>query len=182
MILDVLRAIGLRLATVGEPIGPPLTGLMVGAGPRPGDLVVYPWRDGRPGHVGILSRAPGHDGVDPASVLEARRWVGGGVYKLGAGGRNPDDGTPFDRDGRCDCSGFVAHCLGIDRKQPDGWVNTTAIVLDAQHPGGRFELVAGVVDLRRCQVIHCHGGKGPAVSESSGALWARRGVVVRFVG
>lgn len=155
-------------------------------GPRPGDVVVYGWHPDargkrRPGHVGILSSVPGWRGDLPASVLEARRWVGQGIYHLGAGGRDPGDGTPFDRDGRCDCSGFACHCLGIDRKEGDKWWNTTAIVLDGATPGDRWDPVPLLgVDLRRCTAIHCHGGRGPAVSETSAALWHQRGVVARL--
>ena len=158
-------------------------------GPRPGDLVVYGWYVGRdkkrhPGHVGLLSAVPGWQGELPAAVVEARRWVGQGRYKLGAGGRNPVDGTPFDKDGLCDCSGFASHCLGIDRFD-DGtgtWWNTTAIRADSLTPGGRWDPVALYgVDLRLCKAIHCHGGKPPAVSETSAALWHQRGVVARLV-
>jgi cell wall-associated NlpC family hydrolase len=47
----------------------------------------------------------------PESVIRARSMVGRGMYKLGAGGRNPAAETPFDSDGRCDCSGFLAWCV-----------------------------------------------------------------------
>lgn len=179
MILDLIRTVGARLASLGTP--PTLAGV---TGPRPGDLVVYGWRGGKPGHVGLLSYVPGVDAADPPSVVEARRWIGQGEYRLGAGGRRPEDGTPFDAEGRCDCSGFVCHCLGIDRRAVDGWINTTAIVRDAETPGGRFDAIAlAGVDLRRCRVIHCRGGKPPAVVETDAGLWARRGgIVVRYVG
>lgn len=182
MILDVLRAIGVRLASVGSPHVPasPEFGATERLlyGPRPGDLVVYGWHDGRPGHVGILSHVPGWSGDLPPSVAEARKWIGHGRYHLGAGGRNPGDGTPLDADGQCDCSGFVCHCLRTDRKQLDGWLNTSAIVRDAGTPGGRFDAVPLYgVDLRQCRAIHCHGGRGPAISETSAGIWAGRGGV-----
>lgn len=74
----------------------------------------------------------------------ARSQVGRGVYKLGTGGRDPHAATPFIT-GQCDCSGFVAWCLGLDRYQPgkiDGdWVSTTAVWRDAQGPRRLFERV-----------------------------------------
>ena len=150
-------------------------------GPRPGDVVVYGWHDGRPGHTGILSEVPGWTDPPPPSVIEARRWVGQGVYGLGRGGRDPRDGTPFDSDGRCDCSGFVCHALGIDRKHGDAWWNTSAIRADSLAAGGSWDPVPLYgVDLRRCRAVHCHGGRPPAVSETSAALWHGRGVVARL--
>lgn len=185
MILDTLRAIGSRLAALGhvQPTPELVDEERRLYGPRPGDLVAYGWHGGRPGHVGVLSYVPGIVEPDPPSVVEARRWVGQGRYRLGAGGRRPEDGTPLDAAGECDCSGFACHVIGIDRRQLDGWINTSAIVADARTPGGRFDAVPLYgVDLRRCRAIHCHGGRGPAISETSAALWHGRGVVARFVG
>lgn len=157
-------------------------------GPRPGDVVVYGTDDrngngrrdaGEIGHVGILSYVPGVTIPDPPSVVEARRWIGQGIYSLGAGGRNPKDGTPFDREGRADCSGFVCHVLGIDRFEDGRWWNTDAILRDGKVAGGRWEPVPMSVDLARCKVIHCRSGR-PAVVETSGKPWARRGAIVRL--
>jgi cell wall-associated NlpC family hydrolase len=38
-------------------------------------------------------------------------------YGWGRGGRDPAAGTPADAKGRCDCSGYVAWALGLDRLQ-----------------------------------------------------------------
>lgn len=168
------------------PAAPPLAA----DGPRPGDVLVYGTDDrngngrrdpGEIGHVSILSAVPGVQLAEPAAVVEARRWLGTGLYQLGRGGRHPEDGTPFDTGNRCDCSGFVCHCLGIDRFEDGRWWNTDAILRDGRALGGRWEPVplAGV-DLRRCRAIHCHAGV-PAIVETSAALWHGRGAVVRLV-
>lgn len=55
-------------------------------------------------------------------------------YGLGKGGFDPDLATPAPA-GLCDCSGFVAWCLGFSRQVKDkfylnfnnGWFETTAI-------------------------------------------------------
>ena len=191
-LLDILRSTADAARELVSRLAAPsaVTTERLQRGPRPGDVVAYGWwvdpRTGkqRPGHTGILSYVPGWVGVDPPQVIEARRWVGQGDYELATGGRNPHDGTPFDSQGRCDCSGFVCHCLGIDRYDDvlERWWNTTAIVRDGKAPGGRWEPVPLLgVDLRRCKAIHCHGGKGPAVSETSAALWHQRGVVTRLI-
>lgn len=163
-------------------------------GPRPGHVVVYGTDDknhngrrdaGEIGHVGLLSFVPGRDPLEPVpeSVLEARKWIGQGLYGLGRGGRNPRDGTPFDAQGLCDCSGFVCHVLGIDRLEDGQWWNTDSIRRDGLVAGGRWEPVGlHGVDLRACRVIHCHAGRPPAVSETSGAPWYARGTIVRLVG
>lgn len=168
-------------------VGPPI-------GPRPSDLVVYGWTDrdhdgkrdpGEIGHVGVLSDVPGVNWDDlpveaQAVVVEARRWIGYGIYGLGRGGHNVADGTPFDEQERGDCSGFACHVLGIDRLEDGQWWNTDAIKRDGKVIGGRFDPVPLTVDLRKCRAIHCHGGRPPAVSETSAGLWHGRGVVVRF--
>ncbi len=158
-------------------------------GPRPGDLVVFGTDDknrngrrdaGEIGHVGILSFVPGVDLPDPPSVVEARRWIGQGLYGLGTGGRNPRDGTPFDARGLCDCSGFVCHALGIDRLEDGVWWNTDSIKRDGAVTGGRWEPVPlGGVDLRQCRAIHCRSSR-PAVVETGAGLWHGRGAVVRL--
>ena len=59
-------------------------------------------------------------------------------YKLGAGGFDPSKQTCAPA-GSCDCSGFVAWCLGVPRKnsnpyyiqQNGGWFETTAVYRDA---------------------------------------------------
>lgn len=69
------------------------------------------------------------------------------VYKLGAGGMNPDRAHPG---AECDCSGFVCWALGRSRKTNhplyvkfnQGWINTDAMVKDAMECAGFFTLLA----------------------------------------
>lgn len=78
-----------------------------------------------------------------AVVARARGAVGAGThYELGAGGRDPRTTRPGPK---CDCSGFAAWCLGVDRylpnagvpHLPDGeWLETTALFRDARSPFG----------------------------------------------
>lgn len=100
--------------------------------------------------------------VEPASVRRARRALALLVarYGLGCGGRDPRAADPLgpyqarageaaDRvRGRaalgrvwCDCSGFVAWCIGIARKLADGsWFYTDRIVSDAGRDLGLLDL------------------------------------------
>jgi hypothetical protein len=98
---------------------------------------------------------------DPATALaRARACVGyPAVYKLGKGGYTPAAAIPFQRFMRllpfpksmlgCDCSGFIAWCLGVAR-DPKGrhdtawpmWFETTNIVSDAKGKQRRFVPVA----------------------------------------
>lgn len=64
------------------------------------------------------------------------------AYKLGAGGRDPRAKTPG---AECDCSGFVAWCLGVDRYLPRAgvpthgagdWLECSALWRDARSPYG----------------------------------------------
>ena len=57
-------------------------------------------------------------------------------YLLGHGGVYPALPGPGPR---CDCSGFVAWCLGVSRRQPDtlGWIETTRVYEDA-HRGHKL--------------------------------------------
>jgi hypothetical protein len=62
------------------------------------------------------------DGTRAADVIKkAKSMLGKGIrYKLGAGGRNPNNRTPETiRDGilGCDCAGYVAWAWGFDRFQ-----------------------------------------------------------------
>jgi hypothetical protein len=77
----------------------------------------------------------------PDIVRRARSVIGHGSYGLGRGGRVPHNPTPFDADGYCDCSGFVAWSCGVDRYQPQlrgEYVETTNIVRDAFHTARLF--------------------------------------------
>lgn len=126
-------------------------------------------------------------------------------YHLGAGGRRPGATTPADAQGRCDCSGFAAWCLGIDRKTAAGvWLNTDEIERDARTAGGLFDRLAeprvgclvvygagpkighvGVVVETPLQwtwmwatlrVIHC-AAHVPAIRETDAAGFGRHGAI-----
>lgn len=54
-------------------------------------------------------------------------------YRLGRGGFDPGSQTP-GQNGECDCSGFIAWCLGLSRdqrKKHGMWISTTDIAVDA---------------------------------------------------
>ena len=85
-----------------------------------------------------------------AVLGRAQAAVAQGVrYKLGKGGMNPGAPTPALA-GQCDCSGFVAWCLGMSRKIDErfyahfngGWIETTAVWTDIASPVGIFEEIA----------------------------------------
>ncbi len=74
----------------------------------------------------------------------------GTIYALGKGGRRPLAPVPHDDKRQCDCSGFVAWSMGVDRYQPrnplyarfnGGWVATTSLVYDAGRPRAETGLV-----------------------------------------
>jgi hypothetical protein len=70
-------------------------------------------------------------------------------YKLGAGGAKGTAALPESSLGFCDCSGFVAWCLGESRKTANpfyaafngGWLETTGIYRDGQTGEGLFTKV-----------------------------------------
>lgn len=82
----------------------------------------------------------------------ARSFVGKGCrYRLGAGGRSRFLPDPWDELQQCDCSGFVAGVLEVDRYLPNTpwyddqlgqWLETTAIVRDAHSPFGFWDPVS----------------------------------------
>ena len=83
-------------------------------------------------------------------VARARSVVAKGcVYGLGKGGMRPHDPHPWNSERKCDCSGFVAWCLGVSREtdnpwykaQNGGWIETSAIVRDCETPYGIFAMV-----------------------------------------
>jgi hypothetical protein len=88
--------------------------------------------------------------MEVAAVLgRAQAAVAQGIrYKLGKGGMNPGSPTP-GAGGLCDCSGFVAWCLGMSRKSSElfyvhfngGWIETSAVWNDIASPVGIFEAV-----------------------------------------
>lgn len=90
-------------------------------------------------HVGGMTR---EQALERARHAMGRRCH----YVLGMGGRRPHQPLPWSGPPECDCSGFVAWCLGRDRMTPDpwyrsvngGWIETTAIVRDCASPFGFF--------------------------------------------
>ena len=158
--------------------------------PLPGDIVVYGTRDknhngkrdpGEIGHCAIVVSVPGVSAVPGINeaVDEALLWVGKGKYKMGRGGRRPEDGTPLDENGYCDCSGFVCHCLGIDRLENNQWWNTDSIRKDGLKDGGRFVPVnMNGYDLAKCRVVHCQSRGKYAVVNTTGLIFKNRGAVV----
>ncbi len=83
-------------------------------------------------------------------IQRARSAIGHGcAYKLGMGGYNPSAVWPWNSRGECDCTGFLAWCLGLSRqtdnpwyeKMNGGWLESTAIVRDCATPYGFFDLV-----------------------------------------
>ena len=97
------------------------------------------------------------------AVQRALSQVGQGRYDLGAGGRNPSNKSPFgaprsarnkDKGGRdwCDCSGFIAWCLGYDRVQNLGtkeelWYSCREIISDSYHDNPKlFSQFKGIVN------------------------------------
>lgn len=146
--------------------------------------------------------------VTRCDVLDrARSVIGQGKYKLGSGGRVPKQATPF-QDGQCDCSGFVAWCLGVDRYQPKkvgggDWLETTAVYRDAQNDGGLFTqvmvprsgdvivygdkggrqghigIVSQVIEGKVTKVIHCARSNRPAaIMETAPLVFFRNAAIV----
>src|SRR5436305_7339136 len=86
--------------------------------------------------------------MEVASLLaRANAAISQGIhYKLGKGGMNPGAASPAS-DGECDCSGFVAWCLGMSRQTEDkfyknfngGWIETTAVWTDVGASTGSFD-------------------------------------------
>jgi hypothetical protein len=137
------------------------------------------------------------------------------VYKLGAGGKNPSAAHCFEFSTLTkrwvgDCSALSAFACGFDRFQPDkfpgNWVNTDAMLRDAERDGdwfaralphvGALLVYGGVhkngkrvrvghvgvcVALDPVLIVHCSSGAskrtGDAVSEVGPALWLNRGGV-----
>lgn len=78
------------------------------------------------------------------------------TYRLGAGGMAPALSMPWAgvQDHSCDCSGFVSWCLGLSRRvngfpwydaaHNGEWLNTDAVVRDANSPFGFFDLIKEV--------------------------------------
>jgi hypothetical protein len=108
-----------------------------------------------------------------AKIIRARSVLGLlCYYKLGEGGLEPRSEHParVNRDGRpqCDCSGFACWVYSISRLQGDKgkpwssqiqWVNTDAMVRDANGPQRLFTRLDGPVP--GCIVVY--GRKGQRV-------------------
>ena len=80
-------------------------------------------------------------------IARARSASGRAIkYKLGKGGESGLSSLPADKNGQCDCSGFACWCLAMGRRNNhplykkfnNGWINTDAIVYDAQNATGYF--------------------------------------------
>lgn len=101
-------------------------------------------------------------------LIRARKAIGHGcIYGLGKGGMKPNAGFPWDDEKHCDCSGFVAWCLGVSRKTDSPlyvpylghWLETTAVVRDAVSPFGMFEKVEwALAEIGDVLVYGDHGG------------------------
>lgn len=147
----------------------------------------------------VVTPAPGF-AIVPESVLRARSVLNQGKYELGGGNDDPNAPTPFDKNGECDCSTFVAWCTKRRKKVDGVYFYTDQIEKDAKGqvkgdlgfavawqdraPGdilvygagpatGHMGLVSGVG-----KVIHCRSGKPPAVVETGDQFFKDKGAVV----
>jgi len=86
-----------------------------------------------------------------AVMARAQSAIGQGIrYKLGMGGMKPGNPSPA-AGGQCDCTGFIAWCLGMSRKTSEafyvnfnnGWIETTAVWTDVGKSVGIFEQING---------------------------------------
>lgn len=93
--------------------------------------------------------------MTPEQVVQRARFAvnGGCLYGLGCGGYHPEDEAPWNKDRKCDCSGFASWALGISRwiqndRHPlfgrfpgSVWVETSAVWRAAQRLDGPFVAV-----------------------------------------
>lgn len=144
-------------------------------------------------------------------IARARSAVGNGTkYQLGEGGTRPAAELPSVPSRGCDCSGYVCWCLGITRQTGHnlyvrfngGWINTDAIVHDAnketgffykiespkvgaiivypsRRPGRSYGHVGIVTEVRQnkvSKVIHCSSGnyanRRDAIAETGPGVFA----------
>lgn len=147
----------------------------------------------------VITPAPGF-AIIPESVLRARSVLNQGKYELGGGNDDPDAPTPFDKNGECDCSTFIAWCTK-HRKKVDGvYFYTDQIEKDAKkqvkgdlgyevpwedrRPGDILVYGAGPatghmgISSGPGKVIHCRSGKPPAVVETGDQFFKDKGAVV----
>lgn len=154
-----------------------------------GDLLVYPWKNGRPGHIALVAiSSNGPNTAGDVAVSRALQWVGKGIYGLGKGGLKPGRIGPLDKDGKCDCSGFVTWAWGIPRYDGENWHNTSFIYADAKGKQKFYQIVEPDVDFAKLDIAHCHGpspsarrpNPPPAISKGTGLLWKKKnGIVCR---
>lgn len=82
-------------------------------------------------------------------LTRAHLALGQGIrYKLGYGGMDPSRSTPAESRllyrNRCDCSGYVAWCLGLSRKPKPyrpWWIETTNVYRDAVSARRVFRII-----------------------------------------
>jgi hypothetical protein len=101
-------------------------------------------------------------------LARARGAAGKGIkYKLGRGGMSPAAALPASHDNLCDCSGYVSWCMGMSRQTThplyvafnSGWINTDAMVHDANAATGFIERIEGAKV--GCLIVY---GKNPKAS------------------
>lgn len=82
------------------------------------------------------------------AIARARSAIGQSCsYLLGAGGMHPEADVPWGNPPECDCTGFLAWCLGVSRKSTNpfyvefdgGWISSEAIFRDCATPFGFFD-------------------------------------------
>jgi cell wall-associated NlpC family hydrolase len=123
-------------------------------------------------------------------------------YKLGGGGMTPTAPSPANINQECDCSGFVCWALQLKRQTDHplyvnfngGWINTDAMVNDANHQTGFFArldaprvgclivfpskkpaikvghvgIVTAVAGGKATKVIHCSNGNFKTAQDAIG--------------
>lgn len=101
------------------------------------------------------------------AILRARSAVGHHTeYRLGCGTMNPSTPQPADGLGRCDCSAFLCWVFCLSKRQMDafhvglngGWLNTDAIVTDADDVRGFFTRLNRATP--GCAAVFPHGTGG----------------------
>jgi cell wall-associated NlpC family hydrolase len=102
-------------------------------------------------------------------VERARSAIGHGcIYALGRGGFSPKNQWPWNSKLECDCSGFTSWAIGFSRKTDHpfyrsvngGWLETSAMVKDANSTFGMFDLVPWTAALPGHFVVYGDAGGG----------------------
>ena len=165
----------------------------------------------------FLADASEASGADVAQFLEKARSASGHQikYQLGEGGMTPNAILPGNRSRGCDCSGYVCWCIRLGRQTNHvlytrfngGWINTDAIVHDANSTTGFFTrldkpkiggiivypskrpsiryghvgIITGVRNNMVTKVIHCSLGNyrqsGDAIMETNADVFNKPGVI-----